>query len=398
MKIKRYSTPEEARRDISMINRSLKQIDRQIDQFQEALAFAYQRINAAITLRDSKGRKKVALDTNKSKIKNIPARALKDNEIAKTFTQLQMLTEQRSIINNIIIQLEQNFDQERNVIRMLTDARKTRKKLEKSLTKARKVSDQLASRHLPKAFENRVKSVYNKLRNQMINRFEDSSLQFIIAKVDRTIQYTGYINLTELRDDEGFTYSDFYIVIAQVLYPTGASVYHLTTLTDFRLPGKFSFSKYSKIDKLQNIGQLVSERLASEKFVSKVSPKKLPLTPEQIQFNHQKIERTNVRDNRIYVTLKKKTSKATANATRIDLQGQLTNLVKARFPRNRDVIRGRIYKSGDKWRIQFVFTISRNYRGVMLDNKTREKFKDILNISDKQLNRLQEALDQIGDN
>lgn len=396
MKIKKYSTPEEVRRDLSTIMKRLDVLDDQVDHFQEALAFAQQRINAAksITLRD----KSKDLLEGMDKVKNIPQRALKDTEISKTFSQLEELVEQKAAITNMIVQLEQNFEESKTIDRMILDAKKTRDKVDKALKKAKKVSDKIAARHLPKQFTTQTKKVFKQLETKLKDRFEDSNMRYIVARVGVSLQYVCYMHFTELKDDESFVYSDFYVVVVQNLDKDDNS-YHVRTLTDFRLPGRLSFSKHSRVDKIQHIGALVSDRLASEKFVAKVAPKQLPLTPDQIKFTHKKLDKTVVRDNRIYVTLKGRTSKATAEQVRMDLQAQLVNIVKARFPRNRDIIRGKTYqdKGSKSWRIQFVFTISQNYRGVVLDPGLRSKLKDLLNLDEKQLNKLQEALDQIGD-
>ena len=89
-KVKRYSTPEEVRRDISTINRDLDKIVQDIERFQKALAYAYHKIQAGrVTLRDSK---------SKPKVTNIPSRALKDKEISQVFSQLQDLVEQQTCL------------------------------------------------------------------------------------------------------------------------------------------------------------------------------------------------------------------------------------------------------------------------------------------------------------
>ena len=390
MDIKQYFTIEEIRRDFTKVENLFESTIKRLEQFLTTLAHIQPRIvksaTKPINLRDSTSNRK-----RKIHKVNIPERALKKTEVEKNFQVLEELLDQQQVVNNMLLQLEQNFDPTSpSVKRMLKDGKKLKEKIKKNINKANKIAEDIATRNIPSRFKSWATRIYKDLEIKFKGRFDQSNLRFYVAMIDKNQHHAAYIKFTNLINDDKFTYPKYYVVITQVVNPSGEAEFYTTALSGFKLPGKFRFGAHAR--DLKQLKILVADQFALDKFVSKIAGKPMPLTTEQVEFKDKGISKTVVKDNKIYVTLKRM-SKVKATELAAKISGDLQMMVRKHHPRNRDMIRRRVYKSGNFYKIVFAFTLPRHYKGLLLKDNDRKTLQEQLGLNDRQIKKVQEALD-----
>ena len=384
MELKQYLTVDEIKRDFTKLIKLVETTDDMLEKFQLALAYIQVKGTASIQLRDSENRR---IDRV-----NIPKRALKKKEVLKNFKVLEDLLEYEQLVNNMLVQLEQHFEATPSVIKMLKHGKKLKVELTNKLDKANKIADDLAKRSIPTNFKNWSTRIYNYVKQRFEGRYATSDQKFMVALTNDGFNYSTYLRFVDLSNDDHYTYPQYYIVISYLVRNNGESNYYATSMSDFKLPGKFRYGAVAA--DFNQLKTLVNDQLAVDHFVSKLLPKKLPLTSDQLNFTSTDIEKTMVKDNKIYITLKKGIKKSTAAHIRAKLLGDLQIMVKKHHPRNQDMIRYRVYKSGNNWKIIFAFTLPKHYRGFLLKDRDHKILREQLGLTPKQIQRVQDALDE----
>lgn len=163
-------------------------------------------------------------------------------ELAKHFSILVDLDEKLHLVDSMIAQLSYQFKNERAHEAATKELRGLRKDVEKRLNEVYRLINKIARGTIPKVFKTFCSEIFEHAVD-MLDGFYDKAIQRLIVDVESdTVRYTYYIKMTNVEDDQGYNYKEYYMVFS---YITGIKKHalYVNTLITFRPPGKFNMGQ-----------------------------------------------------------------------------------------------------------------------------------------------------------
>ena len=208
--------------------------------------------------------------------------------------------------------------------------------------------------------------------------------------------FSLYLCLQDLKDDKGFTYSEFYIVLTGVV-KDNAITYYLNTLPDFKVPGKYDLGKEVPNEKaaLQRIKFL----LGANDILSDAERRPMPATKEQL--NSKGINKipyvssADVKDDAIIVYLKPNIPPSKFNSIVTQIIPLLKSVV-GLTSRSKSVFKRKIVKAaGGRTSIHFILTpdLRADDKSTLLLNLTKlQELQSALDLTPEELTAIKKAL------
>ena len=222
-----------------------------------------------------KGGKGGATNFTGEKIDPIFIRSLK--KLQTSFDVVESLQEKADIIDSLEVQVNNLFKGAKGRDGVSKNLLALRRSIESKLEKAYDFLNGLGVKHEPAIFG----TITGEIIEQVVAKvtaakaIEDhDTFIYLTTKDDAnghtSLYFTKYLMLSNFRDDTGYVYPEYYIVMTAVVSPAATMTMHITTLSKWLIPGKFKLgaaftnaktgmSKVETILELENFTDLLSK-------------------------------------------------------------------------------------------------------------------------------------------
>lgn len=110
---------------------------------------------------------------------------------------------------------------------------------DKAFTALTKVSDANLPKELRGLGEDAQEFLESNLDTKLYKPNSIDNYSYVTKTKDGLWNYTYYITIDDLKNSSGFIFHTYYVVLTALIDKQKHATYHLTTLVDFRIPGKF---------------------------------------------------------------------------------------------------------------------------------------------------------------
>jgi hypothetical protein len=233
----------------------------------------------------------------------------------------------------------------------------------------------------------------------------------------------AYVRIKKLKNADGYSYENFYIMLGFPSHYIGNTGVKAPSLVDRKTGSKnvdsegnklrdFSVKSVGKIfiaqsskfkipakirwdataNKPADMRQIVHDMLVRDGIVGSSVKRELPAPAEHFNLVHNNIASTTVKGDMIEVRVK---DVRLVDQTSVDLLQQVKAIVAASNPKNKDIIRTKVQH--DSGIIRFIFTLPARLKGRLLSRDQLLKLKNVLDLSDAEVKKIQTALEDHAD-
>lgn len=299
----------------------------------------------------------------------------------RNFSEVQLLRNKLSVLENMIHQLRVTFMGDKNAERLITLVEKLRQSVQQKYDEKEKSLAEKTQAIISPAFTTTFKSVERWAKKTLEGRYEDVKTQVLSGTVEGSTQVSGYILFKGLKGSDGFNHDEFYIIVSQVTDENKGIRRYITILHTFALPGHFGFD--AEGDSAEKLKQLVNDQLSVQGFMSVIAPRKLTVDRAKIKVQVQGVKGLVVKDDKIIVRLLPNADwKAVRDAVKI----QLLSIFRSASPKSKDVLRDSYVpakKGSDYATITFAFTLPGNLKARVLSKPHMTALQRALHINTK---------------
>lgn len=320
-----------------------------------------------------------------------PKKPLKGNPT--NVDKLEILINQIRILQNMLTQLRTTFAGEPRVDAITKAIEKYRnvvqgnaaalqkviaEKSKTQISRRLKLLNTALAQYIDTSFKKQYQAVKESFMVATINADKSS-----IANVQEVKAEISYLKIIDLVGTDGYTYPEFYIVLA---IPEGKDNVLIATLTEYRIPKKIRWEATAKNP--DEVKKLVPTLLVQDGLLGKAYPRDVPIPKDYIKFGHPQIKDVKVDKGVITITVK---TKKIIEQTRQELRRDLTSIVRNYDPKNRDIIKDQVDKS--KGTIKFVFALPSRLKGRLIPKDDLAKIQKLLSLDPQEVQRIRTALE-----
>lgn len=310
---------------------------------------------------------------------------------------VQNLYDNASELDAVEALLAQSFEGSKNQASALLAVRALRDEVNTTINKALTSLSKIADKHVP----SEMKVLITRLIGFVLDTVEPKSyseiteLVYVSTGKDQ-LWFSLYLCLHDLKDDKGFTYSEFYVVLTGVV-KGGNITYFLNTLPDFKVPGKYELGKEVPNEKaaLQRIKFL----LGANDILSDAERRPMPVTKEQLSGKGiakiPYVSSADVKDDTIIVHLKPNIPPSKFNSIVTQIIPLLKSVVGI-TSRSKSIFKWKIVKSaGGRTSLQFILApdLRADDKATLSMNLTKlRELQSALDLTPEELGAIKKAL------
>lgn len=203
--------------------------------------------------------------------------------------------------------IRQSFRGNKKQPAALAAVEKLQNEVHNSLNDAFDALSRLADKHLPQQVETFVSKVVSEVISRLSPKSYKDITQEVYVTPDPTnktfVNFSNYITVHNLKSKSGFTFDTFFIVVTANVAKDGAIKFFITSLNDFRIPGRFPVGKF-----VSSVGAAlnhVSLLLSHNDFILEHERMPLPFEEQRAKtgLSLPGVESVSVKDDEITVKL-----------------------------------------------------------------------------------------------
>jgi hypothetical protein len=180
-------------------------------------------------------------------------------------------------LDSIEAYLTQAFAGSRGQPAAVKAVRELKKNIDATLQKAFTSLAKVSATHLPKELKTLGDSVVSflidNLDKETYSNMSESS--YVFRTKDNKWHYTFYVTIEGLKNESNFVFDDYNVVLSAIIDKTKKVTYYLTTLVDFKVPGKFPLGK--NVESAADIKNVLGIMLRHNDVINVLDKKSLPL-------------------------------------------------------------------------------------------------------------------------
>ncbi len=310
---------------------------------------------------------------------------------------VQNLYDNASELDAVEALLAQSFEGSKNQAAALASVKALKNEVNATINKALTSLSKIADKHVPSEMKTLITRIIGFVLDTVDPKTysEITELVYVSTGKDQ-LWFSLYLCLNDLKDEKGFTYSEFYIVLTGVVKDSTIT-YFLNTLPDFKVPGKYELGKDVQNEKaaLQRIKFL----LGANDILSDAERRPMPATKDQLDAKGiakiPYVSSADVKDDTIIVHLKPNIPPSKFNG----IVTQIIPLLKAVVglnSRSKSIFKWKIVKSaGGRNSLQFVLTpdIRSDDKATLSMNLTKlRELQSALDLTPEELSAIKKAL------
>jgi hypothetical protein len=311
------------------------------------------------------------------------------SQLKSNFTVVDELYDKLEVLQTLEGSLTANFKARHGAGKVLAGITRLRKVTESKIAKALRFLQNLATKHVPEPFTGLIDDTLQEV-SVKVNYADYETFLYVHENEGGNFQFTAYIRLLSVQDEEGRAYPDLYLVFTCELRPNPANkkevslTYYVTVLHSFATPGKFSLG--TEVDSVRGAVMVLGTQLELENFSNSLGVLPLPidkkLTKDAFSVK-DKIHSLEVDDSAMTFVLKSVVKTSEVNAIREQLYVE----IRAMLFRFKAKLKMRQFKSeSGKTAIQFTFTNLADSSQVSLNDL--DFLKTRLGLDDDKLRRV----------
>jgi hypothetical protein len=291
--------------------------------------------------------------------------------------------------------LTQSFANTKGQPAALKAVRELLKNVDETIYKAFESLHKVADSYLPKEF----KELSDALTDILLDSLDPDSyadlhhVTYVVRTEDKMWHYTYYVTIEDLKNSSGFIFDDYNVVLSALIDTKKHASYYLTTLSEFRIPGKFPIGK--AINSVNDIKHTLAILLGHNDVIDILHKKPLPLDSNSVKQHGFKnlpgVVSVNVQDDSLIVTLSKKNS-TTANINKV-ITGILPVLNRiAGNKSKKSVITKKIERTQSGATITFILVGAVKDKEVGINTNQLKELQHALDLTDADIRSIKEAL------
>jgi hypothetical protein len=256
----------------------------------------------------------------------------------------------------------------------------------------------IAHKHLPSEMDQLGDALFSYLMDHIKpNSFTNMSKEvYVHQNEDGDILFSLYILIHDLTAKTGFVYDEFFVILTGVVNAKGIIHFHLNTMPDFKIPGKFPIGK--EITSTHDMNMRVATLIAHNDISADLD--RLPIaldtnrTKTSGMSNITNVDDTYVLDDSLFVIVSK--GKATPrNIANISSQviPLLNRLVGNIRGAKGTIVSRQIERKGHKV-IQYILTPSTKNPNHTLNQSRLQEVQELLGLSEAEVSAVKEILKQ----
>jgi len=305
------------------------------------------------------------------------------HKLEKSVSVLQALYDNAKELDSVEALLTQSFAGAKNQAKALSAVQSLKEEVDRSIHAALSTLSELADKHLP----SEMQRLNKKLIGFVLDTVDPTSYSDIteivyVAPKGDDILFSLYLCLENLKDDRGYTYSEFYIVLTGVVR-SNTIKYYLNTLPDFKIPGGYDVGK--EVQNEKDAVRRLQLLLSANDILSDAERRHIPATTEDLRAKNihklSFVDNVEVKDDAIFVWLKANTPPSKYNTLITSVIPALKSAL-GLSSRSKSIFKWKVKKQGAKTALEFILTPD-----------IRSDEKDQLSLNLTRLNELQRALD-----
>lgn len=162
----------------------------------------------------------------------------------------------------------------------LKAVRALKAEIDATLQKAFSSLNQVADTHIPKEFKDLGDSVVSYLITSLDKKSYANITHscYVFRTKEGLWHYTFYVTIEGLKNESGFTFDDYNVVLSAMIDKDKNAKYYLTTLADFRIPGKFPLGK--AVTSANDIKTVLGIMLRHNDVINVLDKKHMPLSTD----------------------------------------------------------------------------------------------------------------------
>lgn len=306
---------------------------------------------------------------------------------------LDALYAQVSLLRNMSAQILTNFpsDSKAAAVRKTVDG--FAKQVSEQAESLRQQMAQTARKQVSTSLVRLNHSLMDLLRDDLKGSFEAIKESYLTGEVripksaETTEAEISFVKIEGLRGSDGYRHQTFYVIIAHpVAAKSKLPPFFVAASPEFLVPSKIRWDATARSG--NELHKVAKDLLAQDGIIGKAFTRNVPVPESRLKFAHDNVKRTSVKGDVITVWVK---DAKHIDETRAALRGQLAGIVKQVDPKNRDVIRDKVER--DTGVIKFVFSLPGRMRGRIVSQDVLHKIRQILPLSDDELQRIKTALE-----
>lgn len=280
--------------------------------------------------------------------------------------------------------IKNSFNGQKGAKEALTALAKLKENVEQSIAEAFDALNDLAQKHQPKEIE----KITNQLVQFIERNFEDASYKDISLEVyvtieNKAIQFCNYINIQGLKDTKGFVAEDYFVILTASIPVTGGDPeLRLTSIHDFRPPGKYNPGRL--VNGIKGVTNELQKLLAHDAVHSLLDQKPLAVDDEKSFTNVKGVKDAYVEDDTLVCVVENNIKDL--NTVIVSVISLLRAVVG-----QKNKIRHKVKKTAKSTKIEFMLTSGIADKGGLNLSKL-DTLKDLLELDDSEMKQIRSAL------
>jgi len=310
------------------------------------------------------------------------------DKLRANFSIVDELYENLDLLKTLESTVSLHFRSKKGSGQILSTIREMKKGAEAKIKGALDFLKKLGEEYEPEPFKELVEKTAVQISDEI--DFEKSDQEIYVREnPDSHFEFTHYVRLEGVSDDEGNRFPELFLVFTCELYPQGTKNVHLgyfvNVLHEFAVPGKFD--KGTSVDSIKGALLVLGSLLELENFSNQLGT--LPLNLDKTKVKKEsfsaKNQITSIEVNEREISFKLvKTVKKKSDAD--DLAHQLYPEVKAMIERTKAKLKMRTHKELGTWVITYTLSNLVGPGQVSVDDV--EFLRDKFGVDDEKLRKV----------
>ena len=155
------------------------------------------------------------------------------NAIGKNFILIQDYQRQLELVDSLNVRVQSVFKDSKKLKSLLAEVKTRKTEIEAGLKKAMAFVESIAGKHLPKEVEEVFRQTVNPVLRKLEGKYKKKTMYLEVNSFgfdkSQYIQFTQTTELNDLKNDKGFTYRSFYIVVTCTIDAKGHHTFFIDT-------------------------------------------------------------------------------------------------------------------------------------------------------------------------
>lgn len=289
---------------------------------------------AVAELAESISNEEIVMDgrnRNPSTVKVVKYVAPKPAELKKHWAVINSMYDSIMELDAAEAVMKQSFAGNKKTPAALKALRDLKADVNEKLNHAFDAINNIADKHIPYEMQKMSDKVISFLIDHLNPKsYKNMYRQVYVAPVDKAMHFSVYVTVEGLKTESGFVFDQYNFVLTGVVGQDGTIEYFLTSIPDFKSPGRFPLGK--QVTSIPDAQKRVDILLAHNDFLLANDKLPLPFDEERAKTsgmtNLKNVENVAIKNDDIIVTMSPevKTDKVLENAI-IDVMARLNGLI-----------------------------------------------------------------------